>query len=270
MKRKSAGPKTTHRPKPPRPRPLAQRKVKSLAYQRDLATKNPVQRTPVRTQPPPSKPAPSKPAPQPPKQLAAATEPANALRMRGEYWELTYGGRTAMVEDCRGLRYIALLVEQASAGRGPIHARELVALATGEAGPIELEMADPVLDAAARKQLLSRLEELAGDRDRAAAAGDFDRAAKLDDEYERIGSEVSRAAGPGKKHGASASFGHAGEKARKAVSKAISEAISRVASCRELAPLAEHFTSAVRKGQWLSYGGSEGWHVDFRIPPPRK
>ena len=84
--------------------------------------------------------------PQPP-----VTESANALLLR-ECWEVRYGWPGAIPEDSRGLRYIALLIGHAREDTGPIHAKELVALATGEqGGPIELERADQVLDAAAQR-----------------------------------------------------------------------------------------------------------------------
>jgi hypothetical protein len=204
-----------------------------------------------------------------PRAEAESTDAANALMLRGEYWDVRYEGRSAMVEDCRGLRYIAVLVRDTPSGKGPIHAKELVALATGqEPAAIEIEKRQDVLDNVARKQLLERLEEIASDRDAACAADDLDRAAALDEEYERIAEELSRAAAPGRSH--RATFGDAGEKARKAVGKAVSEAIARIASCPGMAPLAEHLTSAIRKGQWLSYSGHAGWHIDFRAPLPRK
>lgn len=179
-----------------------------------------------------------------------------------------YDGRQTMVEDCRGLRYIAILITTAAAGGGPVHAKELVALATGEvAAPIEMESRQDVLDPVARRHILARLEELTAERDAAAAADDLDRAAALDAEYERIADELGRAA-RGNRHGAT--FSDAGEKARKAVAKAITEAIARVAACEGMAALAEHLTKSVRKGQWLSYGSADEWTIDFHPPRPRK
>jgi hypothetical protein len=207
---------------------------------------------------------------QPP--VIALPEPAppsrNALALRGQFWEIRYEGRSAIVEDCRGLRYIAVLMRDAGPDSGPIHAKELVALTTGQAGATELERKEEVLDTVARRQLLGRLQEVASDRDRACAAEDFDRAEKLDAEYERIATELSRAqtAGKGRRGG---TFSDGGEKARKAVGKAISEAIARIASHPDLSALAEHLSSTIRKGQWLSYGGNGHWSIDLRPSLPR-
>lgn len=207
----------------------------------------------------------------PPKVAPPARVSHDQMALRGEYWELSYQQRHGVVPDCRGLRYIALLVRDTAGGRDPIHAKELSSLATGEpAVAVELEMDDDVLDAKARTQLMKRLEEIAFERDRAVAVEDFARATRLDDEYEQIAVELGRA---GAKRGASrknAAFVHTGEKARKAVAKAITTAIDRIAAHPDLAPLAEHLTSTLRKGQWLSYNGGADWHIDFSTPLPRK
>jgi hypothetical protein len=193
----------------------------------------------------------------------AAALPSRALSLRGEYWEVTYEGHTVMVEDCRGLRYIALLLDR-DAARGPIHAKELVALATGrQPDATELEADEPLLDPLARQQLLNRLEEVAVERDRECAADDLDRAAALDEEYERIADELSRARSP-KRGGRGGGFNHASERARKAVAKAISEAITRIEAQTRMAPLAKHLSSTIRKGQWLSYNGHRDWEI--RLP----
>ncbi len=190
------------------------------------------------------------------------------MQLRGEYWDITYEGRSALVEDCRGLRYIAILIRDARPPAGPMHARELVAIATGQGpGTIELETRDYVLDSTARTQLMERLEEIAADRDRAIAVGALDKAAALDAEHERIADELVRAGGG---RGRRAAFSHEGEKARKAAGKAITEAIARLAAAPELTALAQHLYSAVRKGQWLSYNGGDDWQIHFSGPLPQK
>jgi hypothetical protein len=184
--------------------------------------------------------------------------------LRGEFWEVRFAGRSALLEDCRGLRYISLLIQGAQADTRPMHAKELTAIATGRPpGPIELEAKTSVLDEVARKQVFDRLAEIADERDRACAAGDLDKATALDAEHERLADELSR-------HAARGAFSHDGEKARKAVGKAISEAIARIGAHPALAPLAEHLACALHKGQWLSYDGRADWDIDFRPSLPLK
>lgn len=240
-----------------RPVPLKQRKLRP-GLPRTVGKRRPAAVPESRTESQP--PVVAVPAPAPP--------PENALTLRGQFWEIRYEGRTAIVEDCRGLRYIALLMRDARPESGPIHAKELVALTSGQGGTTELELKDEVLDDTARRQLLARLQEVASERDRACAAEHFAKAEKLDAEYERIAEELSRTQAPGKGR-RGGTFSDAGEKARKAVGKAISEAIARIASHPDLSALAEHLSSTIRKGQWLSYGGNGHWSIDLRPSLPR-
>ena len=195
--------------------------------------------------------------------VAVVAPATHRLSLQGDYWQVTYDGHTAIVEDSRGLRYIALLLQRAGMNHGPVHAKELPAMAAGQEPDLtELETAEPVLDRVAQQQLVERLGDVASERDRAAAAEDFDRATALDDEYERIAAELGRARAPqGARRGGT--FNHDGERARKAVAKAISEAIGRIAAHAALGPFAEHLRSSIRKGQWLSYTGTIAWQIDF-------
>ena len=78
--------------------------------------------------------------------------------------------------------------------------------------------------------------------------------------------ELKRASGQKKGRG----FTDSGEKARKAVGKAITEALTRIASHKDLSSLASHLRTAIRKGLWLSYSGDSAWQVDYRPPLPGK
>jgi len=194
---------------------------------------------------------------------AAMLAPSNSLTRRGEYWQVTYDGRTSFVEDCRGLRYIALLIRDAQGERGPLHAKELVALATGQpTESIELEGTDAVLDATARTDFMRRLEDIAAER---ARTHDEVTLAALDDECDRIADALEQAGRGRRGQGRGSTFTTAGEKARKAVGKAISEAIVRIRSCSELSALADHLAQTVRKGLWLSYSGTLAWQIEFDI-----
>ena len=250
-----------------RPRPLPRRTLRSGLPPTVARPQAGIARARTRRQDEPSAPA----APAVPSAVAAkaALRSGHELSLRGDYWEVTYGEQTVLIDDCRGLRYIALLVQRGGA-TGPIHAKELVALATGQ-GPVatELEAAEPLLDTRAQRQLIARLQEIAEDRDRACAINDLDRAAALDKEYERIAEELSVARSP-KSSRRSAAFNTASERARKAVAKAISEAIDRIKGHAGMASLATHLASAIRKGQWLSYSGHSDWVIHVPETPPRR
>ena len=259
--------------RPLRPRALAQRKLRvglppTVAVRVPPAPKTAAAAAVPAPQPPapPDPPAPERVVP--PK-IEVPPARANGLALKGEYWEVRYEGRSAMIADCRGMRYLALLIAQAAHEPRPLHACELVALASGEPpGPIALEAKIEVLDAAARAQLARRLEDIAAERDRACAVDDLDNASALDEEFERIVLELRHAERGGRK-GRRGAFADAGERARKAVGKAIAEAVARIAAYKEVAACAAHFDASVRKGQWLSYSGDVGWQIDFTPPLPR-
>jgi hypothetical protein len=189
----------------------------------------------------------------------------NRLVLQGDYWEVTYGGRTSMLEDTRGLRYVALLIRQA--GQGPIYANELVAFATGNPSTVELENREALMDSTAENRLVKRLEQIGFERNSASAQANYERVAALDEEVDSISEELQRIRTP---HNGRATFNNSAEKARKAVSKAISEAIARMAAYPDLEPLASHLSTAIQKGQWLSYNGTEPWDIDFQIPVAEK
>ena len=138
-------------------------------------------------------------------------------------------------------------------------------MAAGQpAGAVELTAAHPLLDGIARTQLTARLEELASERRAATSNNDRSRLDAIDEEYERIADALAEGScGTGRPR--RGTFGTDGEKARKAVSKAISEAISKIALHPELSGLAEHLTSAVHKGLWLSYAGGIDWEIDAKL-----
>jgi hypothetical protein len=262
--------------RPLRPRPLAQRKLRVGLPATVAVRVPPAPKTAAGAAVPvPEPPAPAPAAPPAPERAVAPPTPeapaprANGLALKGDYWEVRYEGRSAIIADCRGMRYLALLIAQAAHEPRPLHACELVALASGEPpGPIALESKIEVLDAAARTQLARRLEDIAAERDRACAVDDLDTASALDEEFERIVRELRHAESGGQR-GRRGAFADAGERARKAVGKAIAEAVARIAAYKEVAACAAHFDASVRKGQWLSYSGDVRWQIDFTPPLPR-
>jgi hypothetical protein len=187
----------------------------------------------------------------------------NSLQMSGDYWQICYENRSAIIDDSRGLRYIALLIQHTGENKGPLHASELVALARGAGNVlVELPSKDPVFDATAEHEITKRFEQIAFERNAACARGDYDRVAVLDAEVDEITAEFERLKGRGRKK---AVFNTDGEKARKAVSKAIADTLAKLGSLPEMEPLAKHLTEGIRRGQWLSYNGNIEWKIDFSI-----
>ncbi|MFC7501492.1 ATP-binding protein [Nocardioides sp. CPCC 206347] len=156
----------------------------------------------------------------------------------GEVWTLTWQGRSAHLPDSKGIRDLACLVGR----RGQdVAATELM---SGR----PTSGADPVLDAQAKASYRRRLEELEEEIDDAAVAGDLGRAERARDERAALVDELAAAVGLG---GRDRRLGDDAERARKAVTSRIRDAVRRVT---DLDPeLGDHLAGAVQTGAWCAY-----------------
>ena len=167
-----------------------------------------------------------------------AAGPRASLRRVGDMWEVGYGGQTVYVRDVKGLHDLAALLARPGVEFASI---DLVG-ATG--GPRQPEIASPALDRAALAAYRTRLLQLADDLADAELNDDIGRAGRARDEREWIVAELRRSTRPG---GAARPLGAtAAERARKAVSARIRDAIHRIA---EVMPdLGAHLDRSVRTG----------------------
>jgi tetratricopeptide (TPR) repeat protein len=194
---------------------------------------------------------------------AAGTRTQNRFHREGDYWSVTFQGRTTQVRDRKGMRHLAQLL--ASPGR-EFHVLDLVAAEAGnpvpgveDAAAAHLAFGDAgaMLDATAKQAYRRRLAEIDDDLDTARAAGDRVREAQADAERQFLISELSRAVGLG---GRDRRAGSASERARAGVTRAIRQAIARIT---ELHPdLGQHLERAIRTGTYCSY------LPDTRVPTP--
>ena len=177
--------------------------------------------------------------------LAGLEQAAVVLRPKGELWEVAYAGQSATVRDSKGLRDLAVLV-----GRPGVDVPALELAGAVEHGP---DAADPVLDrtalAAYRHRLADLDDELAG----AEAAADLARAERASAEREALLAELRRSTRPG---GTSRTMHGDAERARKAVSARIRDAITRIG--RVHAELGTHLDRTVVTGTACRYDPSEG------------
>jgi hypothetical protein len=166
-----------------------------------------------------------------------------SLRRVGDMWEVGYGGRTAYMRDVKGLHDLAALLERPGVEMPAI---DLAGATGGTRGP---ERAAPTLDRAALAAYRNRLVELADDLADAELNDDIGRAGRARDEREWIVRELRRSTRPG---GAARTLGAtAAERARKAVSARIRDAIRRIA---EVMPdLGAHLDRSVRTGTTCRY-----------------
>ncbi len=154
----------------------------------------------------------------------------------GSAWD----GTTAHVPDSKGVRDLAVLVAHPGVA---VPATEL-------AGRRPFSGADPVLDDRAKAEYRRRLVELDEELDSGRAVAGRRRAARSGPRTRRqaLLAELSGAVGLG---GRDRRLGDDAERARKAVSARIRDAIGRVASVHPA--LGTHLGAAVRTGLWCSY-----------------
>jgi hypothetical protein len=210
----------------------------------------------------------------PPEDGAPAAEPAAGpataeLVREGDVWRVAYEGRVLRVRDAKGMRHLALLlanpgvelhaVDVATAGEGgapAVHAEAeglSVRAGTGDAGP--------ALDAQAKAEYRTRLEDLRAEIEEAEAFNDPERAARAREEMDFIAQELSAAVGLGGRDRPTAS---AAERARVNVTRALRREIRRIAD--EDARLGRELETTVRTGTFCAYEPDPRrpvtWHVD--------
>ena len=184
-----------------------------------------------------------------------------SLRRVGDVWTITYQGRTIHLNDGRGVRLLALLLERPGS---EVHSLDLVAAVNGSGvtgGAIEHSGgqetagsfgvqggAGPALDAKAKAEYRDRVaaleEELAG----AEARRDEAAAQRLRAELVFVRRELSSAVGIG---GRDRETGSHAERARINVTRAVRATIKRIAGYDE--PLGAELQQGVRTGTFCVY-----------------
>jgi hypothetical protein len=168
---------------------------------------------------------------------------AVVLRRTGDMWQAGFGGRTAYLRDTKGLRDLAVLLARPGAD---VPALEL---AGGRPGADRTGAEAPVLDAAALSAYRRRLADLNERLSGAGADADLGARRRAADEREVLLAELRRATRPG---GGSRRLGpSAAERARKAVTARIRDAIRRIGAA--LPELGAHLDRTVRTGTTCRY-----------------
>jgi hypothetical protein len=181
---------------------------------------------------------------------AVAELDANVFRREGEYWTVAYEGALSRVKDSKGMRDINTLLSRPGkeiaaldlVGRdaGPGLARAEGLGSAGDAGE--------VLDERARAAYKARIADLQAEIDEAAADNDPARGARAREELETLADQLAGAYGLG---GRARKAGDPAERARKAVTERIRDAIGRIAVGNE--PLGRHLKASIRTGAFCCY-----------------
>jgi len=195
----------------------------------------------------------------------AATVPAPAegltasLRREGDVWRVEFEGRTRYVKDAKGLRHLALLLDNPGV---EFHAVDIVGAAegttaagrTGVAGDADVEVrrgdgdAGALLDPQAKREYRARLEDLRAEIEEAEDFNDPERAARAREEMESIARELSSAVGLGGRDRKAASNA---ERARVNVTRAVKGVIRRIAAEDE--SLGRELETTVHTGYFCRY-----------------
>jgi hypothetical protein len=172
------------------------------------------------------------------------------------------------VRDLKGARYLARLLAEPDRES---HVLDLVAaenardsrVGAGQGSNLPqpaLGDAGEILDARAKDAYRRRLSEIDDDMEEARTLGDAERLAQADAERDFLIRELARAFGLGGRDRRAAS---ASERARAAVTRAVRQAIARIAEHQP--QLGEHLSHTIRTGTYCAYRpdprAPAGWHV---------
>ena len=173
--------------------------------------------------------------PAPPIPLAAAPrghdQRTQPFRREGDYWSVTFEGRTTQVRDRKGMRHLARLLASpgarstCSTSSPPKPATLSPADEQAAGAHLAFGDAGAMLDAQAKQAYRRRLAEIDDDIETPALPTTIVREAQADAEREFLIRELSRAVGLG---GRDRRAGSASERARAGVTRAIRQAIARI------------------------------------------
>jgi CheY-like chemotaxis protein len=169
------------------------------------------------------------------------------FRREGEFWTVAFEGAAFRLKDAKGLHYIARLLREP--GR-EIHVLNLLAPSAEQGDALRRGAGDAgeILDAEAKRDYRSRLEELETELREAEEWNDAERAARAKEERELLAHELGAAVGLGGRDRKAASDA---ERARINVARAIKAALERLAT--HSPALGRHFEAMLRTGTFCVY-----------------
>jgi hypothetical protein len=184
-------------------------------------------------------------------------ETSNEFVLEGDFWSVRYGETTARLKDTKGLHDIARLM---AADGTEIAAVDLIGARTPSGGHLTSISegfggegdAGAVLDPEAREQYRSRLRDLEDELSDASAANDPVRAERARDERAFLLAELRSSVGL---HGRTRRAIDPAERARKAVTWRIREAMTRAEDAHEA--FGRHLRRSVRTGTFCVYDPPE-------------
>lgn len=169
----------------------------------------------------------------------------SVFRRLGQIWVIKYECIMILMQDARGLAYLARLL--ADPGR-IVPAASLLAAVAGIDPRIPAGTSGRLLDDEAMARYKERYAELQDELAEAESRNDLGRVANLQSELDAFGTEIARATGLGGKKRERTDI----EKVRKSVSMAVSRAIDSIRD--EHAGLGQHLQNSIDFGLTFRYG----------------
>jgi len=177
---------------------------------------------------------------------------ASVFRRLAQVWVIKYEGEMILMQDARGLAYLARLLTEP--GR-TVPAASLLAAVAGIDPRITGGSSGRLLDDQAMARYKQQYAELQEDLGEAESQNDLGRVAKLQSDLEAFGTEIARATGLG---GRKRERNDA-EKVRKSVSMAVGRAIDGIRAEHEV--LGRHLQNSIAPGTAFRYNPERdpGW-----------
>lgn len=169
------------------------------------------------------------------------------FRKEGQFWSVTFEGKTIRIKDGKGAQYLSYLLGQP--GRD-FPAVELLHAVSGATVVTVRGSAGEALDEQARAQYKARALEIQDELVEARSRNDSGRNAALREELELLADQMTAATGLG---GRRRLVGDSSEKARKSVSAAVSRTVRQIAAAHK--SLGEYLQKQISSGAALSYQG---------------
>ncbi len=195
--------------------------------------------------------------------------PDYAFIKKGDFWQIAYNGIDTLLKDTKGLNYILELIKNPNqdisilsllSGIDSNYSPEMTAAYKGMKRE-ELEEhgigyvgggpPEKVADDEMQRVIRNKFIKFNIDIEKADYNGDIDKAEEIEKEKNKFLGEVSRVYGITEKYTKGRDIESPEEKARKAVSNAITRAIDMIKE--EIPDLAEHFERSIQKGKICIY-----------------
>jgi len=189
-------------------------------------------------------------------------QPDNVFRNEGEYWNLTFFEKTIHMERARGLDYLSYLLQHPNQEVTSIDLRFAFQSGTGmklgftETGPLldegmsvsDFGDAGEILDRQANDEYKKAIRDLQEELDEAERFNNPEQATQLREHIQMIEAQLSNAHGLGGRNRKAADVP---DRARKAVSSAVSRSLSKIQNAHP--SLGLHLKNSIKMGRICSY-----------------